>query len=203
VLSYWPYRLLTDPDADDLLRALGRVVERGYHLAFMAHINHKAELAPEPSQEAIARVRGVGCEIRAQAPVIRGINDSSEVWVELLREQVRLGIVPYYMFIARDTGARAYFEVSLARALEIYRGTIQRVSGLARTLRGPSMSTTPGKIELLDIREVAGEKVFALRFLQARDPSLVGKLFFARFDPEASWLDHLRPAHGGESFFFE
>ena len=30
--------------------------------------------------------------------------------------------------------------------------------------------------------------------LQARDPSLVGRPFFARFDPLATWLTDLEPA---------
>ena len=44
------------------------------------------------------------------------------------------------------------------------------------------------------ITEVAGLRVFALRMLQARDPSLVGRPFFARFDPLATWLTDLEPA---------
>jgi len=36
-LSYWPYRFVTDPDADDLLRLFERVAAAGKHLAFMAH----------------------------------------------------------------------------------------------------------------------------------------------------------------------
>ena len=42
--------------------------------------------------------------------------------------------------------------------------------------------------------EVAGEKVFALHMIQARNPDLVGKPFFARFDPTAIWLSDLEPA---------
>jgi len=30
--------------------------------------------------------------------------------------------------------------------------------------------------------------------IQARDPSLVGRPFFARFDPDAVWLSDLEPA---------
>jgi hypothetical protein len=30
--------------------------------------------------------------------------------------------------------------------------------------------------------------------IQARDPSLVGRPFFARFDPSATWLTDLEPA---------
>ncbi len=68
------------------------------------------------------------------------------------------------------------------------------VSGLCRTVRGPSMSATPGKVCVDGVVEVAGEKVFALHLIQARDPELVGRPFFARFDPGAVWLSDLEPA---------
>ena len=118
------------------------------------------------------------------------------------REQVRLGVVPYYMFVERDTGAHDYFKIPLARALRIYQEALRRVSGLARTVRGPSMSATPGKIEVTGVTEVGGEKVFALRMLQSRRPERVGRLFFARYDREAAWLDDLVPAFGADRFFF-
>ncbi len=37
-------------------------------------------------------------------------------------------------------------------------------------------------------------EVFVLRMIQARDPDLVGQPFFARYDPDATWLTDLRPA---------
>ena len=119
------------------------------------------------------------------------------------REQVQLGIVPYYMFVERDTGARNYFELPLAEAYDIYKKAIERVSGLARTARGPSMSCEPGKVEIQGIVDIAGERVFALRFIQGRDPSWTNQPFFAKFDPEASWFDQLKPAFGESEFFFE
>ncbi|MBT5876459.1 MAG: 4Fe-4S cluster-binding domain-containing protein, partial [Candidatus Latescibacteria bacterium] len=36
-LSYWPYKYLTDPDADDIIALFNRVNESGKHLAIMAH----------------------------------------------------------------------------------------------------------------------------------------------------------------------
>ncbi|MES9845308.1 MAG: lysine 2,3-aminomutase, partial [Candidatus Sedimenticola sp. 6PFRAG5] len=117
--------------------------------------------------------------------------------------QIKLGIIPYYMFVERDTGARHYFEVPLAKAWEVYRQAMQRVSGLGRTARGPSMSAGPGKVEIQGVTEVAGEKVFVLRFIQARNPDWVQRPFFARYDEEATWLDGLKPAFGEEKFFFE
>ena len=56
------------------------------------------------------------------------------------------------------------------------------------------MSTTPGKVCIDGVTEIAGQKVFALHMIQARDPDLVGRPLFARFDPDAVWLSDLRPA---------
>lgn len=202
-LSYWPYRYTQDEDADAVLRLFERVVESGKHLAFMAHLNHWAELSTPVVREAIARIRGTGAEIRAQAPVIRYVNDDAEVWARLWQTEVELGVVPYYMFVERNTGAQHYFALPLVRALEIYRGAIQRVSGLARTARGPSMSATPGKVAVEGVATVGGEEVFVLSFLQGRRPDWVKRPFFAKFNPDATWLDQLEPAFGEERFFFE
>ena len=119
------------------------------------------------------------------------------------REQVALGMVPYYMFIARDTGAKAFFEMPLEKAWDIFRKAYSSVSGICRTVRGPSMSATPGKIQILGIAEIKGEKVFVLRFLQCRNPQLVDIPFFAEYDPNATWFDQLKPAFGEKEFFFE
>jgi hypothetical protein len=65
------------------------------------------------------------------------------------------------------------------------------------------MSAGPGKVEIQGITEIAGERVFVLRFIQARNSDWVQKPFFAKFNPEATWLNHLQPAFGEEKFFFE
>lgn len=202
-LTYWPYRFVTDADADDLLRLIERLVAAGKHVAFMAHFNHWREMETPVVHEAVRRLRNAGAVIRTQAPLLRHINADPAVWQRLWTEQVRLGMVPYYMFVVRDTGARYYFDVPLAEALRIYQQAFTRVSGLARTARGPSMSAGPGKVEVQGVTEIGGEKVFALRFIQGRNPDWVGKPFFARYDPKATWLDQLKPAFGAEKFFFE
>lgn len=201
-LAYWPQRFVTDEDADDLLRLFEEVHQAGRSVAVMAHYSHPRELETAIAQQAVRRVQSTGAVIRCQAPLVRHVNDDPVTWAELWRLEVQLGMVPYYMFVERDTGPRGWFEVPLARAVDIYRDAIARVSGLARTARGPSMSATPGKVVIDGVAEIAGERVFVLRFLQARDPDWVGRLFFARYDPAATWLDQLVPAFGEREFFF-
>jgi L-lysine 2,3-aminomutase len=202
-LSHWPYRFTTDHDADDLLRLFEEVRQSGRQLALMAHFSHPRELQTTTAQEALHRLRDSGVVVRCQAPLIRHINDSPVVWADMWREQLRLGAIPYYLFVARDTGPRSYFEVPLAKALQVFSAAFAKLSGLGRTVRGPIMSAAPGKVLVDGITAINGQKVFALKMIQGRDPSWVNRAFFARFDPDATWLDQLQPAFGESEFFFE
>lgn len=201
-LTFWPHRFVTDPDADELLRLFERLVSAGKHVAFMAHLNHWQEMSPPIFQQAVERIRRTGAVVRSQAPLLAHINDDAAIWSRMWREQVNLGIIPYYMFVERDTGAYRYFEVPLARTWQIYRDAVAQVSGLARTVRGPTMSCHPGKIEIQGTARVGGERVFVLRFIQAREPGWVQQPFFAKHDANITWFDQLEPAFGEESFFF-
>ncbi len=202
-LSYWPYRFVTNKDADNLLHLFERVIKKGYNLAVMAHFNHPNELQTPIVKKAIQRILNTGAQIRTQAPIMTHINDKSEIWSTMWNEQVKLGMIPYYMFIARDTGAQHYFAVTLERALKIYQRAFRKVSGIARTARGPSMSAAPGKVHILGINDINGEKVFTLKFIQGRNPQWVGKPFFAKYKSDAIWLNDLEPAFGEEKFFFQ
>jgi L-lysine 2,3-aminomutase len=169
----------------------------------MAHYNHPAELRPAIAQQAVKRILSTGATIRMQSPLIRHINDAADAWAELWTTGVQLGAIPYYMFVERDTGPSHYFELPLAEAYQIFHDAYRQVSGLARTVRGPSMSAFPGKVLVDGVVEINGEKVFALQFLQARNPDWVRRPFYAKFDPAATWLDDLQPAFGAERFFFD
>lgn len=65
------------------------------------------------------------------------------------------------------------------------------------------MSAAPGKVEIQGVCEIAGEKVFALRFIQGRNSDWVQRPFFAKYDPDATWLNDLKPAFSESKFFYE
>ena len=201
-LSYWPYKFLTDDDAKQSLEIFERITNKGIHVAIMAHFNHLVELSTGSVKEAIKLVRNTGAQIRTQSPLLAHINDDANMWAEMWKKQVQLGCIPYYMFVVRDTGAQHYFGISLVKAYELFRDAYKKVSGLGRTVRGPSMSATPGKVLVDGTPTINGKKVISLRFLQGRNPDWVQKPFFAEYDEKAIWLDDLKPAFE-EKFFFE
>ncbi len=191
--AYWPQRFAGDADADDLLRLFEEVASTGRTLAVMSHYSHPRELETDSARLAVERILSTGAVMYTQAPLMAHVNAVPHVWSAMWRLQLRLGMVPYYMFVARDTGGRDYFKVPLADAAMVFAEAYRTLPGLARTVRGPVMSATPGKVVVDGELDLGGERVLALRLLNARKPELVGRVFFAHHDASASWLDELRP----------
>jgi KamA family protein len=190
-LSYWPDRFVGDSDADDLLRLFELIVASGRSCAVMAHFSHPREIEQPVAAEAMRRILATGARIYAQAPLIAHVNDDPAVWNDLWRREFRLGAVPYYMFVERDTGPHDYFKVPLTRAVRIFQDAYRDLPGLARTVRGPVMSATPGKVVVDGPVGDPAKAQLSLRFLQARDPDVVGQPFTAHCPPGASWLTDL------------
>lgn len=201
-LGYWPYRFLTDDDADDLLNLFSDVKKAGKHLAFMAHFNHPVELSGDAVAQAIQKINDTGAVIRTQSPVLKHINDEANLWSDMWKKQVELGCIPYYMFVARNTGAQHYFSIPLVDAWKLFRKAYQNVSGICRTVRGPSMSCLPGKVQLIGVSEVNDEKVMVFRMIQGRNSDWAARPFFAEYDEKATWYTDLKPAFGEEKYFF-
>lgn len=196
-LAFWPFRFTSDPDADDLLRLFEEVVAAGKHLALMVHCTHPVELEGPVADHALRRIRETGAVVRLQSPLVRHVNDDPRHWARLWTAAVQRGVIPYYMFVERNTGPHDYFAVPLVRAWQIFSEAYAQVSGLARTVRGPVMSTDAGKI-LIDgvIGDGKADAQFVMQFLQARDQSWVRRPFLARFDPQALWVSDLEAPDG-------
>jgi len=201
-LSYWPYRFTEDEDADDLISLFEEIINAGFHLTIMAHFTHPVEMDTPQVKEAVKRIIAAGATIRCQSPVLRHINDSADLWVEMWSKQVTMGMIPYYMFVARDTGPKGYFNLPLEEIYEIFSSAFSRVSGLARTARGPSMSTKFGKILVDGIMKRNSQKYFVLKYIQSRTPELVNRVFLAKYNPEAVWINDLEPASKSDELFF-
>ncbi|WP_018877331.1 EF-P beta-lysylation protein EpmB [Thioalkalivibrio sp. ALE28] len=126
---------------DRLLAWLGQ--GRLQHILVL-HANHPREFAA-PADAALQRLRGAGVTLLNQAVLLAGINDDAETLIELQEAGFRLGVLPYYLHQLDRTRGTAHFEVSDARAGELYRDLHARLPGylvprLAREIPGE-----PGK----------------------------------------------------------
>lgn len=202
-IAYWPYKFIQEPEASQLLAAFRRATGRGQRIALMAHFTHPRELETDQVKTAMDALNSAGITIRMQGPLLKGINDSPACWARLWKLGVSAGAVPYYMFVERDTGPLDYFEVPLVRAWEIYRAAHNSVSGLARTARGPSMSTQNGKVVIDGVTTIGAQKAFALRYVQARNPDWALRPFHAKFKETATWFDALQPFSSEDEMYFQ
>lgn len=194
-LSWWPYRFTKDDDADALIRVLEAIVKSGKHCSIMAHITHPRELSTDAAVEAIKRIQSTGTVIRSQAPMMRNINDNVQIIQQLLKEEVKLGIVPYYLYLDADSGPREYFRVPFASAFKIIKDAQQNLSGFVRTLRGPVIQDSGNKILISDIIDFNTEKFFIFKYLHSTEPQKNGLSFFTSYNESATRLCHLQEFH--------
>ena len=73
-----------------------------------------------------------------------------------------------------------YFGIPVVKAWQIFQKAYTQVSGIARTVRGPSMSCTPGKIRIVGVTELKGEKIIVMEFIQGRNSDWVARPFFCQ-----------------------
>jgi KamA family protein len=196
-LTYWPFTFLPEfnEEAQEMLDLFKRIVDNGFHLSIMAHFNHINEMSNEVVEQAIKNVRSTGAQIRTQAPILKHINDDSEMWARMWTRQVKLGMVPYYMFVERETGPFEYFQMPLSKVYELYTNAIRIAGSMAKTVTAPVMSAAPGKVQIMGVVEnpIDQENYFMLQFVRNRDHNKTFKPFFMHYDENATWFDQLEP----------
>ena len=149
---------------------------------------HSGHGALQPSQGAgdahrpgaIRRIHSAGGTVRCQAPLIRHVNDAATRGSSC--GLARCASAPCRITCS-SSGIRGRGTSkcpSPGRSTSSARVTREFRPG--RTVRGPSMSATPGKVLVVGTASVHGEEVFVLMFIQARDPAGVGKMFFAKYE---------------------
>ncbi len=195
-LTYWPFVFLPQfsDEGQDMLNLFKRITDNGFHLSFMAHFNHPNELENEVVQEAIFNVRQTGAEIRTQAPMLNHINNSGQTWARMWKKQVELGLVPYYMFVERETGPYNYFQIPLAEVYRIYQKAVRQTGSLAKTVTGPVMSAAKGKVHIMGVIEnpFDGNKYFMMQYVRHRNSRETYRPFFLEYDERATWLNQLK-----------
>lgn len=176
-----PMRIYEDEQLLELFREYSTPENRIY---IMAHINHPREIT-EQAKKAFKALHDAGVIVVNQTPVLKGINDDSDVLGELLDKLSWAGVTPYYFFINRPVAGNNDFVLSLEDAYNIVEGAKAKTSGLGKRVR-LSMSHTSGKVEILAIDN---GKAY-LKYHQSRDEDY-GKFMVLDCPKDAAWFDDL------------
>lgn len=64
------------------------------------------------------------------------------------------------------------------------------------------MTSSAGKTSLLGTAEINGEKVFVLKFNEARNMKWMDRVFFAKYDEKENTIEKLKP-FGTDKYFYE
>ena len=184
--AYNPARLSSDPMLQTIFREFAS--KRGKILYLIAHFDHPRELTAEALAE-LRLYRECGLILFNQCPILKGINDDSEILKELYQTLYRNGVTPYYAFQGRPVRGNEQFLVPITRAYRIFHEAIQDLSGLAKRARFV-MSHASGKIEILAVDE---ERIY-MRYHRAKNPADRQLFMVYKRDDSACWLDTLEPA---------
>ncbi len=192
ILSYWPERIINDPELLELLSRYSRPDSRIY---VVTHFDHPRELTPEAIRACDLLLKA-GVHILNQCPLIAGVNDDPEVLAELFRKLASIGVSPYYVFQCRPTIGNKPYSVPIERGYEVFEKARGLVSGIGKRVRFV-MSHAMGKLEIVAL--TAEHVIF--KFHRAARNQDTAKVLVYRRNPDAYWLDDYTELVEGYSMF--
>jgi len=175
-----PSRIIDDGELLEIIEKYNREYKRIY---IVTHFNHPNEIT-EKSIKAVTLIQKAGIVISNQTVLLKDVNDDPNILAELMHKLVQIGVVPYYLFQCRPVKrVKKHFQVPLFKGYEIVEKAKAMLDGHAKRFRFV-MSHKKGKIEVIG---VSGDKIY-FKFLQARNPKNLGKLFSRTIAKDAGWL---------------
>jgi KamA family protein len=176
-----PMRIYED---EELLERFRQFHSPQRKIYVVAHINHPREITPE-AEGCFVALQQAGVVMVNQTPILRGINDNSDVLAELLDRLAATGVTPYYFFVNRPVAGNADFVLPLTQLYRLVEEAKAKTSGLGKRVR-LVMSHSSGKIEILAIEN----GMAYLKYHQSREGEY-GKLMVLPCPKDASWFDDL------------
>ena len=101
-----------------------------YHPVWVnTHFNHPKEITPE-SSKACEMLANAGIPLGNQSVLLRGINDSKYIMMELMHQLAKIRVRPYYIYQCDLSQGIAHFRTSIRKGLGIMESLIGHTSGL-------------------------------------------------------------------------
>lgn len=212
-ITFHPEYLLTDK-FKKILELLQTVINNGIQVVWMAHFSSPRELLNPGSIVAIKRLKLYGLTVKSQSPIMNNIslfkdengkvdlNRSAKNWIDLGNILAMLGVGFHSMYCARPTGEHHYFTAPLADISRIFDKVYRELASINRPSRYITMTSSAGKTSLMGTTIINGEKVFVLKFNEARNMHWMDGVYFAHFDENENTIEKLKPYHA-EKYFYE
>jgi len=129
------------------------------------------------------------------------VDRSAQNWIDLGNLLAMLSVGFHSMYCARPTGEHHYFTAPLADIDKVFSKIYRSLPSISRPSRYISMTSSSGKISLLGTTEINGEKVFVLKFNEARNMEWMDRVFLAKYDEKENTIEKLKP-YGAEQYFY-
>lgn len=152
-LKEWNVRIHTRSIVYDPSIIDNKIIEllSKYNVRLVFHINHPYEIC-ETVEEKIKKIHQNNIKMYAQFPLLRGINDNSEVLIKLLTKMDELYIRSLSIFIPDPISYSAIFRISYKRIIEIMNDVNWKTPSWINSVRFV-MDTTIGKVRRENIIE--------------------------------------------------
>ncbi|MFO8029988.1 MAG: hypothetical protein R6U28_09015 [Cyclonatronaceae bacterium] len=212
-LTFHPEMVLSS-DYDPYLEIFRTLYDNGIQVVWMAHFSTPREVLNPSTVAAIRRLRANGVTIRSQSPIMNHISlfkdeegkvdvdKSAQNWIDLGLALGMLGVGFHSMYCARPTGEHHYFTAPLADIDKIFNKVYRTLPSINRPSRYITMTSSAGKVSLIGTAEVRGEKVFVLKFNEARNMEWMDRVFLAKYDEEENTIENLEP-YDTDRYFYE
>ncbi len=111
------------------------------------HCNHPDEIDSDVA-DAIERLRKRGVQLLNQSTLLKGVNDSVDVLVELSERLFSCGVMPYYLHLLDRVQGAAHFEVEEKQARLLMAEMSKLCSGYLLPKLAREQADAPGKIAI-------------------------------------------------------
>nr|WP_113074775.1 lysine 2,3-aminomutase [Petrotoga sp. 9PW.55.5.1] len=106
------------------------VLKKYHPLWINTQFNHPKEITPESAQ-ACSKLADAGIPLGNQSVLLRGVNDSKYIIMDLVHELVKLRVRPYYLYQCDLSEGIEHFRTSVSKGIEIMESLIGHTSGFA------------------------------------------------------------------------
>lgn len=214
VLSYYPEMILSH-SYDEMLSLFKLLYDNGIQPFMTAHFSTPREIMNITTIAAIRRLKKYGVTIRSQSPIMLNISmwtkengeidvdRSAQNWIDLGNIMAMLGVGFHAMYVPRPTGEVQYFTRPLVDIIKIFNKIYKSLSSINRPSRYITMTVSAGKVSLIGITEIDGQKVIALKVNEGRNMDWMDTVFFAEYDEKATNIMHLKPFRSDKFFFVD